>query len=90
LRLEFKEKQDPSLIEKVIVLDDTPPQPANKKITRKSTQKISHVSTKAQIRVSSTKQRKVQVQRRVTRAMKTQEDAGDKLNTLAEATQSFM
>jgi hypothetical protein len=88
--LEFKEKQDPSLTEKVIVLYDTPPQPANKKSTRKSTQKISHVSAKAQIRVSSTKQRKVQVQRRVTRAMTTQEDVGDNINTLAEATQSFM
>jgi hypothetical protein len=69
LRLKFKEKKDPSLTEKVIVLDDTPPQPANKKSTRKSTQKINLVSTKAQIRVSSTKHRKVQDQRRVTRAM---------------------
>jgi hypothetical protein len=59
-------------------------------VIKKSTQKIRLVSQNAQIRVSSTKQRKVQVQRSVTRAMTTQEDVGDKLNTLAEAAQSFM
>jgi hypothetical protein len=37
LRLKFKAKQDPYLIEKVIVLDASPPQLANKKSTRKST-----------------------------------------------------
>jgi hypothetical protein len=55
LRLEFKEKQYPSLTEKVIVLDDTPPQPTNKKKKRESTHKISHVSSKAHTLAKETK-----------------------------------